>query len=324
MHFPVLNLTADEEREFLGDQLPPEASSWTRCPPGADASGLVDVLAATRAPILVTAWSTRELPRDLMQRCPDLRYICHLCGTIRGKIPRELIAQGLLVSNWGGSIAPTVAEHALLLALSCLRGIADHQHHLHGDGWRGPPARSLYGRRVGLHGFGMVARALVPLLAPFRCRVSAFAPGDADADLAAGGVVRSASPAALYADSEVLICLVPLTPQTQGLVGEELLSLLRDGAVFVNVGRGAVVDEAALLRHAPRICIGLDVYRDEPLPVTSPLRRITHAVLTPHIAGPTADRRCDAGAFGLANIRRFLAGERPQAVIDLDRFDTQT
>jgi len=324
MPYPVLNLTADEEREFLGGQLPPEASAWTRCPPGKDAGSLVEVLAASRAPILVTAWSSRELPRDLMERCPDLRYICHLCGTIRGKIPRELIARGLLVSNWGGSIAPTVAEHAMLLALSCLRGLAEHQNNLHGDGWHGPTARSLYGRRVGLHGFGNVARALVPLLAPFRCRVSAFAPGDADTDLAACGVVRSTSPQALYADSEVLICLVPLTAQTHELVGEELLSRLGDGAVFINVGRGAVVDEAALLRHAPRLGIGLDVFRDEPLPVTSPLRQIAHAVLTPHIAGPTVDRRGDAGAFGLANIRRFLAGEQPQAVIDLDRFDAQT
>lgn len=324
MPHPVLNLTAEEEHDFLAGQLPPEASTWTRCPPGPDASGLVEVLAATKAPILVTGWSSKELPLDLPSRCPDLRYICHLCGTIRGKVPRELVARGLLVSNWGGSIAPTVAEHALLLALSSLRGMAEHQQHLHNDGWRGPAARSLYDRRVGLHGFGMVARALVPLLAPFRCRVSAFAPGDADADLAKLGVTRSTSPQALYADSDVLICLVPLTPQTHGLVGDVLLSRLHDGAVFVNVGRGAVIDDEALLRHAPRLGLGLDVYRDEPLPADSPLRRIAHAVLTPHIAGPTVDRRCDAGAFCLANIRRFQAGERPQAVIDLARYDTQT
>lgn len=324
MTHPVLNLTPEEERDFLGGQLPPEAAAWIRCPPGADASGLVTVLADSRAAILVTGWSTRELPVDLQQRCPDLRYICHLCGTIRGKVPRELVARGMLVSNWGGSIAPTVAEHALLLALSSLRGMAEHLLHLHSDGWRGPAARSLFGRRVGLHGFGMVARALVPLLAPFRCRISAFAPGDADADLAAHGVTRAASPQELYAASEVLICLVPLTPQTHGLVGDVLLSRLRDGAVFVNVGRGAVVDEEALLRHAPRLGIGLDVYGEEPLPAASPLRRIAHAVLTPHIAGPTVDRRCDAGAFCLANIRRFQAGERPQAVIDLARYDTQT
>jgi phosphoglycerate dehydrogenase-like enzyme len=319
---PVLNLTTDEERDFLGHQPPP--ADWPRCRPEPDPSALIAVLAATRAPILVTAWATRDLPADLLQRCPDLRYICHLCGTIRGKIPRELIANGLLVSNWGGSIAPTVAEHALLLVLSCLRGMAEHQAHLHAAGWTGPASRSLYDRRVGLHGFGMVARALVPLLAPFRCRVSSFAPGDADADLASLGVSRSASPQALYADSDVIVCLVPLTPSTQGLVDDALLSQLRDGTVFVNVGRGAVVDEEALLRHAPRLAIGLDVYRDEPLPAGSPLRRIAHAVLTPHIAGPTADRRRDAGAFCLANIGRFLAGERPQAVIDLARYDQQT
>src|SRR5690606_32434867 len=148
-----------------------------------------------------------------------------------------------------------------------------------------------YDRRVGLHGFGMVARALVPLLAPFRCRIASFAPGDPDDDLARLGVERAASPEALYAGHDVIVCLVPLTPATHGLVGDGLLSHLRDGAVFVNVGRGAVIDEAALLRHAPRLALGLDVYHDEPLPAASPLRRIPHAVLTPHIAGPTEDRR---------------------------------
>jgi phosphoglycerate dehydrogenase-like enzyme len=325
MTYPVLNLAADEERDFLGGLLPPEAAAWPRCRPALGNAELLDTLARTRAPILVTAWATRDLPVDLRARCPDLRYICHLTGTMRGKIPRDLIEQGLLVTNWGGSSAPTVAEHALLLTLACLRDLASHQANLHGSGWHGQGGnRSLYERRVGLHGFGMVARALVPLLVPFRCRLAAFAPGDADSDLAGLGVARAASPEELYAGSDIVICLVPLTPRTQGLVGESLFSRLRDGAVFVNVGRGKVLDETALLRHAPRLAIGLDVYGEEPLPVGSPLRSLAHAVLTPHIAGPTVDRRCDAGAFCLANIRRFLAGEPPQAVIDLPRYDQQT
>lgn len=324
MSHPVLNITADEERDFLGGQLPPEATAWPRCRPAPGNGELLDTLARTGASILVTAWASRDLPVDLRTRCPELRYICHLTGTMRGKVPRELIEQGLLVSNWGGSIAPTVAEHALLLTLSCLRNMALHQANLHGDGWKGADSRSLYERKVGLHGFGMVARALVPLLAPFRCRISAFAPGDADGDLAALAVERVASAEDLYAGSDIIVCLVPLTPRTQGLVGEGLLARLRDGAVFVNVGRGAVIDDVALLRHAPRLAVGLDVYRDEPLPADAPMRRLAHAVLTPHIAGPTADRRCDAGAFCLANIQRFRTGEPVQAVIDLPRYDQQT
>lgn len=321
---PVLYLSPSEEHDFLGDQLPAEAGAWPRCNPEKGIDALIAVLAATRAEILVTCWSTKGLPEDLRQRCPDLRYICHLAGTIRGKIPRKLIEDGLQVTNWGPSISPIVAEHALVLILSCLRNMSVHQLQLHAGGWSGPSARSLFDRRVGLHGFGAVARALVLLLAPFRCKITAFAPGDADRDLAALGVTRASSVEDLYAHCDVLACVAPLTPETRNAVTRELLALLPDGAVFVNVGRGEVVDEVALAEQAGRLAIGLDVYREEPLPASSRLRGLPQVVLTPHIAGPTEERRRDAGAFSLANIRRFRAGQPLQAVITPERYDRQT
>jgi phosphoglycerate dehydrogenase-like enzyme len=119
--------------------------------------------------------------------------------------------------------------------------------------------------------------------------VTAFAP-DLTAELAhAYHVERAASLEALFAENEIIVELAPLIPATTGLVTEAVLRRIRPGGVFVNVGRGAVVDEAALLRVARegRISIGLDVYANEPLPADSGFRTLPRVSLTPH----TQDRR---------------------------------
>jgi phosphoglycerate dehydrogenase-like enzyme len=110
------------------------------------------------------------------------------------------------------------------------------------------------------------------------------------------------------------------------MVTERLLRLIRPGGVFVNVGRGAVVDEEALLRVARegQIQIALDVYGTEPLPATSGLRGLPNVILLPHLAGPTTDRRRDAGAFGLRNLRAYAADEEIESVITPEIFDHST
>src|SRR5581483_6947488 len=153
-------------------------------------------------------------------------------------------------------------------------------------------ARSLFCRRVGIHGFGPVARELVTLLQPWNCPITALAP-DLTAELArAYGVERAGTLESLFGENEIVVELAPLIPATTGQVTEKLLRLIRPGGVFVNVGRGAVVDEDALLRVARegKISVGLDVYTTEPLPADSGFRALPRVSLTPHTAGPTIDR----------------------------------
>jgi phosphoglycerate dehydrogenase-like enzyme len=184
-------------------------------------------------------------------------------------------------------------------------------------------ARSLFGRSVGIHGFGPVARELVALLRPWGCTISVFAP-DATAELArAHGVERAPTLEALFAENEIIVELAPLIPATTGIVAEKLLRLIGPGGVFVNVGRGAVVDEAALTRIAAegKIAVGLDVYASEPLPADSGLRALANVSLTPHIAGPTIDRYPDAGAFALRNLRAYAEDRPLEAVITPEVYD---
>lgn len=283
-------------------------------------------LAECNPEILLTCWKTPPLPAQLPS---NLRYVCHLSGSIKKIISRSHLERGLIVSNWGGSISRIVAEWALFHILSCLRRATFWTLAMHREGgWKngGTETASLFGRRVGLHGFGQVARELVGLLRPFECPITAFAPDVDAATETQYGVKGAASLEFLFSENEIIVELAPLIPTTTGVVTERLLRLIRPGGVFVNVGRGAVVDEAALLRVAQegKITVGLDVFTEEPLPVNSGFRGLPNVTLTPHLAGPTTDRRRDAGEFALENLRSYAQGLPLKAVITPEAYDSST
>lgn len=284
----------------------------------------------TSAEVLVSAWQTPSLNSTVpAEALTSLRYVCHLAGTIRKLVPRELIARGVLVTNWGNSISPTVAECTLMLILMALRRASYWAIAMHREGaWKNAQTttRSLLGRRVGIHGFGVIARSLVPMLRPLTPHILAYSPHVPDRFFAELGVARVTSLDDLFAGSDVLIELAAATPENSRIVSEKLLRLMPEGGVFVNVGRGCVVDEAALLRVARegRLDVALDVYDQEPLPGDSPFRGLPNVTLLPHLGGPTRDRRRDCGALALKNLRAFLGGRPLEAAISLDIYDRST
>lgn len=283
-----------------------------------------------RPEILITGWMTPELPADIRQRVPELKYVCHLVGSVKSLVRERHLEEGLLVTNWGNSVSRTIAETALMLAIGALRRVSHWAVEMHfRNGWKvreDMQTGSLFCRRVGLHGFGAISRELVKLLEPFEVEIETYSPSVPDSLLEAHGVKRVESLEALFSGNDVVIELAALTPRTRGLVTEELLRMIPAGGVFVNVGRGAVVDEEALVRVAAegKIQVALDVYTVEPLPEDSPLRGLTNVLLLPHLGGPTTDRRRDATRLGIDNIRRYLAGEPLESEITLEVYKRST
>jgi phosphoglycerate dehydrogenase-like enzyme len=282
------------------------------------------------ASILVSGWQTPSLnsiltPADIA----SLQYVCYLAGSIRKLVPRELIANGLLVTNWGSSISPTVAECALMLTLMALRRASHWAVAMHRDGaWKdgAPATQSLIGKRVGIHGFGAICQALIPMLRPFTSDIQVYSARVPEKLFADHGVKQANSLAELFSTSDVVIELAALTPENHHIVDEKMLRLLPAGGVFVNVARGSIVDEAALVRVAKenKIQIALDVYEVEPLPADSPLRGLSNVTLLPHLGGPTRDRRCDSGRLALKNLRAYLQGQPLEAIVSLDVYDRST
>jgi phosphoglycerate dehydrogenase-like enzyme len=295
----------------------------------ADSAVLAARLAETGADILVTCWYTPKLTLEGYHSSPRLKYLCHLAGTVKGIVAREAIEEGLLVTNWGNVISRTIAEAALMMILATLRRVATYQVEMHRRGsWRLKHVRprSLYERRVGLHGLGAIAQELVRLLKPFGCRIEAYSPHAPDSVFNDLGVIRQESLRELYATNDIVSIHASDTPENRHIVNAELLAAMPDGAVLVNTARGAIIDTAALVRElrSGRIHAALDVYEKEPLPPDDPLREIEDLILFPHEAGPTDDRKVDMGRLAVRNIRRYLAGERPEHVVTADRYELMT
>lgn len=281
--------------------------------------------------VLIACWSTPLLPGPTPgQTLP--RYICHLAGSVRNVVPRWFIERGGIVSNWGNAVCEQVAEQALLLALSALRNAPDWRSYIRDYApLRANPAlvlktRSLYGRRVGIHGFGRIARALLELLHPFRVEVSVYSDGVPPAYILAHGATPLDTLEDLFSQSEVLFECEALTPRTHSSVTRKLLAALPDDAVFVNVGRGLTVDEPALEKEAAsgRLRVAVDVVHEEPVTSKTALFALDSAILSPHIGGPTSDEHPRCGAFALSNIQRYISNEPIQARLTLDVFDRST
>lgn len=289
-----------------------------------------ELLKDHNAEIVITGWNSPQLTSTITKQNPQLKYMCNLTGGVRPMVAREVVADGLLVSNWGNLIGPTVAEAALMGMLSCLRRSVSVAFLMHNEkAWRGSGPKdveSLFYQKVGLHGFGNIAQHLVRLLRPFSCNISAYDPYAKKETFAELGVHQVDDLQALYANNKIVSIHAPKTEETHHIVNDELLAKMPDGAILVNTARGALIDTEALVTElqSGRISASLDVYEQEPLPEDSPLRGLMNCQLTPHTAGPTPDRMIDFGRAAIDNIKRYCNHEEVLHQVDLRTYDLIT
>ena len=219
----------------------------------------------------------------------------------------ERLPAGITLCNATGVHDDATAEHAVGLVLASLRGIPESVRQ-HGHWQSLPGRRSLADSRVMVLGYGSIGRALVERLLPMKAVVTAVASRERDDDLV--GRVRSIDDlATLLPEQDVVVVLVPLGDATRGLLDDEALSLLPDGALVVNVARGPVVDTDAVLRQAGRLRFALDVTDPEPLPDGHALWDAPDVLITPHIAGGTTAMMPRVSALVRAQLERRVAGE---------------
>ncbi len=290
----------------------------------------VDFVMGTRPELMITGWKCPTLPEDKLPELKSfLKYICHTGGSVRKLISKRFIESGIIVSNWGPTVSPNVAEGALLLILAALRRTSywSIQMHCHG-GWKDNNLKTetLLGRKVGIHGFGAITRELIGLLKPFKCDISVYSDWGTETMLAKYGAKRAATLEQLFSEADIIVDLAAATPANCHIVNEKLLRSIRPGGCFVNIGRGMVVDEEALGKVAleGQIQIALDVYEVEPLPTNSPLRGLDNVTIMPHLGGPTVDFRRNCGAYALENVNRYLKQEPLESVVNGEIYDRTT
>ncbi|MBA4335013.1 MAG: 3-phosphoglycerate dehydrogenase [Methylobacterium sp.] len=223
---------------------------------------------------------------------------------------------GIKVARTTGSNALPVAEFALGLMISALRYIGyGHAElkkghwstgHLPGDTFM------LSGKTVGLIGFGAIGQNVARLLRGFGCTIlySKRQPLTAEEEAALG--VRHATLDEILAQADIVSLHCPLTPETTNLIGREAFAKMKKTAVLINVARGGVVDESALvIALRDRVIAGaaMDVYAIEPLPADSELLTLDNLVVTPHLAAMAADNFAPTVSRMFANIAHVSRGE---------------
>ncbi|MEM8905294.1 MAG: NAD(P)-dependent oxidoreductase [Actinomycetota bacterium] len=246
---------------------------------------------------------------------PRLRWVhCGHAG-LDGYAPRSLIEQVALTSSAGRS-ARALAEHAVMFLLVLGAELPRHQRAQRWRAWgvgRSGAVRGLGARSVLVVGAGHTGRATAELLGAFGCRVVGFRRRDEPVDgfeemrsVEAGDRLVEVVP-----EVDAVVLAASLNDSSRHLVDRDVVAAMRSDALLVNVARGGLLDEAALvdlLGHGHLGGVGLDVTSVEPLPAGSPLWRAPRTVITPHVTAPVTDREEATFEILAENVRRHRVG----------------
>ncbi len=290
------------------------AAAGARIEKTLDRSRLLDL--APDADVMV-GWA---VPREVVQRAARLRWIHSTAAGVDQLLHPEVIQRGTLVTGSRGIHATSISEHVLALALAHSRRLPQAIRHQAARRWDRASTMGweLAGQTMGILGLGAIGRALAARAAALGMRVI----GTKRTPAALPGVERVLGPDGLeevLRDSDVLVIILPLTAETRGLIGARELALMKPTAFLINVARGAVVSERALIEalRAGRLAgAGLDVFEREPLPQDSPLFGMEQVIMTPHVSGAVPGYYDRAIPLFCENLRRYLAGEPLLNVVD--------
>jgi len=276
-----------------------------------DADTLAEAVAGARA---LVVRNRTQVTSELLEACPELRVVARAGVGLDNIDVAAADDLGLVVVAALGANAVSVAELALALA----RRLLPLDRDCRAGGWNRSPGRELAGGTWGLLGAGATGRACARLARALGMHVLAYDPYlCAEHPTVADLDIRFDSLPAVLAGSDVISCHLPATDETRGLLGAELLSATRPHALLVSVGRGEVIDEEALadaLESGRLGGAGLDVRADEP-PALGRLEQLDNVVLTPHVAGITAESQDRIFEILADDIRSVLTGREARYAV---------
>jgi phosphoglycerate dehydrogenase-like enzyme len=261
------------------------------------------------------------ISRELFLRGEQLKWIQSWGAGVDGMLYPELVESDVVLCSAKGTVGVHLAEHAMALLLGLTRGI---NRALRQPSWdqRWPIraiAWELIDRTMGIVGLGGTGRELAKRARAFGMRIIAVDPEAVEVPEEVEACWDMDRFCDLLEESDVVAICVPLTEETEGLFDREAFGQMPDHALLINVTRGKVVDEAALMAALEEGQIGgagLDVTPQEPLPDDHPLWHMENVIITPHTAGGSPNRDGRMVALFCENLRRYLAGKELLSVID--------
>lgn len=271
--------------------------------------------------VLLRGWALGGDPLDrLVGRAPRLRWIHSVSVGVESVLTPCVLLRGLTVTNGRGVFDKPIAEYVMTMILAISRRLPQLLELQRERTWQPLEAQEMGSVTVGLVGLGGIGAQVAELLRPFGSRVLAVrrntsAPAPEGVEILGG---LDALPK-LLSLSDFVVLALPLTTATDKLIDDESLSLVKPGAWIINVARGGLIEERALLRELRAGRLGgavLDTFHDEPLTEASAFYQLANCIVTPHTSwssGAVLDRTFDVFCD---NLRRYRAGEQLLHVVD--------
>jgi phosphoglycerate dehydrogenase-like enzyme len=265
-----------------------------------------------------------QFPRDLLLRAHNLRWYQQWAAGANWLLRfSEAAEKDFVLTNASGVHSIPISEHIFALLLALGRGIDRSVRAQMRAEWMGWEEKSdvfeLADKTMVLVGVGAIGERTAQVAVAFGMRVLGVR---RNPERGAAGVEAMVGPDRLLdvlPEADFLVVTAPLTDETRGMIGERELRAMKPSAYIVNIGRGGIIDEGALVKalQEGRIAgAGLDVFEEEPLPEDSPLWKQENVIITPHYAGATPHYDERAMAIFLDNLRRYKAGEPLRNVVD--------
>jgi lactate dehydrogenase-like 2-hydroxyacid dehydrogenase len=250
--------------------------------------------------------SNTKLPEALVKQIPSIRMVA-TCGVGYDNLPLAYLKkQGIKASNTPGVLNDAVCELAIGMMLALLRQLPEAQEYVKSTAWSKAPFRlttTLAGKRVGIAGMGRIGQDLAKRLEPFKVEIAYSGPN------------KKSLPYAYYPDvqelaktCDILFLACPATPDTDNMIDAKALEALGPSGYLINIARGSVVDEGALLyalQHKKIAGAALDVFESEPNP-SHEFLTLDNVLLTPHIGSATSETRIAMTNLAIDNLEAFF------------------
>lgn len=277
-------------------------------------------LSAVKDPAVILAWSApKKVLREVFLMCRDVRWVHSRSAGLDNVLFPELIASDVPLTNGRGVFSQSLGEFALAAILYFAKDFRRMLRNQMAGVWEQFDVEEIDTQTVGIVGYGDIGRAVAKRVHPMGMQVLAtkrHPPPGADPNV--DQFYKPEDLMEMLGRCDYVVVSLPLTPETHHMISDAQFAAMKPTAVVINVGRGPVIDQAAMVRAltAKRIKgAGLDVFEVEPLPPGDPMYKLENVLLSPHCADHTAQWLNQAMQFFLEQDRRFANGEALENVV---------
>ncbi len=269
--------------------------------------------------------SSDRIDAELLDKCPTIKAVCNTAVGYNNIDVDACTRHGVMVTNTPGVLTDSVADYSMGLIIATCRRMTEGEAYLRKGEWKGTFLKQMLGQDVhgatlGIFGFGRIGQAIARRARGFDMKILYHSRSRAAAAAENESGAVHVGKEELLRKADVVLLILPFTPETQHYIGAKELALMKPSAVLVNMARGGIVDDAALIEALKKKTIwaaGLDVYENEPR-FNPGFLELANVVLSPHIASASEPTRQAMAMTAAKNLAAALSGQAPPNLLNPD------